>query len=98
MTGTYQADVWWEQQDKVCWGAVRVDSSDAVPERVIPAHLGRPRAHRTDGAAHVVRVELRLPPHIANLLFLRAEQTGRTVSRVGGDALWRALSAEVGEM
>lgn len=55
---------------------------------VTRARLGRPRSPRPAVAVEgPVRVELRLPPDVANRLFETAESTGRTVSRVGTDAL-----------
>lgn len=62
------------------------------------AHLGRPRTRATAGPSSVVRVELRMPRHVADLLFERADETGRTVSRVGADAIWEALSSAEGQM
>lgn len=69
-------------------------SDTARVEPIRSAHLGRPRRRGVADTDDVVRVELRLPRHIASLLFDRADESGRTVSRVGGDAIWRALTAE----
>lgn len=75
-----------------------MESSTTANEPVRSAHFGRPRIRRVDNAGGVVRVELRLPRHIASVLFERAEESGRTVSRVGGDAIWQALAPEDSQM
>ena len=69
-------------------------SDTAGIDSALSAHLGRPRRRRVDDTDEVVRVELRLPRHIALVLFERANESGRTVSRVGGDAIWHVLTAE----
>lgn len=51
---------------------------------------GRPRLHPLETDGHV-RVELRLAPSVARLLYDAADDTGRTVSAVGESALVAGL-------
>lgn len=55
------------------------------------ARRGRPRLHALGTEGHV-RVELRVSPEIARLLYGTADNTGRTVSDVGEAALAAALN------
>lgn len=57
------------------------------------ARRGRPRLHPLETGGHV-RVELRVAPAVARLLYDAADDTGLTVSAVGESALVAALTQE----